>query len=66
VYAQAQKRRCWEGYDGELTHVTKQPISWRKRLPADKFAWRSRAWVRSTSGVYMHIAIANFLLWRYG
>jgi len=30
--------------------------------PADKFAWRPGPGVRSTSEVYMHIAIANFYL----
>jgi uncharacterized damage-inducible protein DinB len=28
--------------------------------PAEKFAWRPAAGVRSTSEVYMHLAIANF------
>ena len=62
VYAQAQNDGVWEGYDGELTHVTKQPIELAEATPADKFAWRPAPGVRSTSGVYMHIAIANFYL----
>ena len=62
VYAQAQNDGVWEGYDGELTHVTKQPIELSEATPADKFAWRPAPGVRSTSEVYMHIAIANFYL----
>jgi hypothetical protein len=62
VYAQAQNDGVWEGYDGELTHVTKQPIELAEATPADKFAWRPAPGVRSTSEVYMHIAIANFYL----
>ena len=62
VYAQAQNDGVWEGYDGELTHVTKQLIELAEATPADKFAWRPAPGVRSTSEVYMHIAIANFYL----
>jgi len=50
------------GYDGELRHVTSQLIALAEATPADKFAWRPAAGVRSTSEVYMHIALANFYL----
>src|ERR1700757_4794720 len=50
----------WEGYDGEWKHVSSQLIALAEATPADKFAWRPAAGVRSTSEVYMHIAIANF------
>lgn len=52
----------WEGYDGELKHVTSQLVALAEATPAEKFAWRPAAGVRSTSEVYMHIAIANFFL----
>jgi uncharacterized damage-inducible protein DinB len=52
----------WEGYDGELKHVTSQLIALAEATPAEKFAWRPAAGVRSTSEVYMHIAVANFWL----
>jgi uncharacterized damage-inducible protein DinB len=52
----------WEGYDGELKHVTSQLIALAEATPAEKFSWRPAAGVRSTSEVYMHIAIANFWL----
>src|SRR5215472_7955783 len=49
-----------QGYDGELKHVTSQLLALAEATPADKFAWRPSPGVRSTSEVYMHIAIANF------
>jgi uncharacterized damage-inducible protein DinB len=52
----------WQGYDGEWKHVTSQLIALAEATPADKFAWRPAAGVRSTSEVYMHIVLANFYL----
>ena len=51
----------WQGYDGEWRHVSRQLIALAEATPEEKFAWRpAAAGVRSTSEVYMHIAIANF------
>lgn len=50
----------WQGYDGEWKHVSEQLVALAEATPAEKFAWRPAAGVRSTSEVYMHIAIANF------
>jgi uncharacterized damage-inducible protein DinB len=52
----------WQGYDGEWKHVSQQLIALAEATPADKFAWRPANGVRSTSEVYMHIAMANFWL----
>jgi uncharacterized damage-inducible protein DinB len=52
----------WQGYDGEWKHVSQQLIALAEATPADKFAWRPGNGVRSTSEVYMHIAMANFWL----
>jgi uncharacterized damage-inducible protein DinB len=60
--AHAQYEDIWEGYDGELKHVTKQLIALAEATPADKFVWRPAPGVRSTSEVYMHIAVSNFYL----
>jgi uncharacterized damage-inducible protein DinB len=60
--AQKVPEGIWEGYDGEWTHVTSQLIALAEATPAEKFAWRPAAGVRSTSEVYMHIAMANFYL----
>src|SRR5579859_375218 len=62
VLAQHAPEGIWQGYDGEWKHVTSQLIALAEATPQDKFAWRPAAGVRSTSEVYMHIAIANFYL----
>src|SRR5260370_16579689 len=59
---QAQYEGLWEGYDGEWGHVSRQLIALAEATPPDKFAWRPAPGVRSTSEVYMHIALANFYL----
>ena len=60
--AQKAPEGIWEGYDGEWKHVSSQLIALAEATPAEKFAWRPAAGVRSTSEVYMHIAIGNFWL----
>jgi uncharacterized damage-inducible protein DinB len=60
--AQAPPEGIWQGYDGEWKHVSKQLIDLAEATPPDKFSWRPAPGVRSTSEVYMHIAIANFYL----
>ncbi|HZS53931.1 MAG TPA: DinB family protein [Bryobacteraceae bacterium] len=52
----------WQGYDGEWGHVSRQLVALAEAIPADKFVWRPGAGVRSTSEVFMHIALANFYL----
>jgi uncharacterized damage-inducible protein DinB len=61
LFAQAPEG-IWQGYDGEWKHVSQQLIALAEATPADKFAWRPAPGVRSTSEVYMHIAMANFYL----
>src|SRR6476646_10434898 len=62
--AQNQKlpEGIWQGYDGEWLHVTQQLIALAEVTPEEKFSWRPAPGVRSTSEVYMHIAMANFYL----
>ena len=60
--AQKPPEGIWQGYDGEWKHVSDQLIALAEATPADKFAWRPAAGVRSTSEVYMHIVLANFYL----
>src|SRR5882724_8445696 len=62
LFAQTAPEGIWQGYDGEWKHVSQQLIALAEATPAEKFAWRPAAGVRSTSEVYMHIAIANFYL----
>ena len=52
----------WQGYDGEWVHVSKQLVALAEAIPADKYSWRIGPGVRSTSEVFMHIAMANFYL----
>jgi uncharacterized damage-inducible protein DinB len=61
-FLHAQYEGIWEGYDGEWDHVSKQLIALAEATPQDKFTWRPAPGVRSTSEVYMHIALANFYL----
>jgi uncharacterized damage-inducible protein DinB len=61
LFAQAPEG-IWEGYDGEWKHVSQQLIALAEATPAEKYSWRPAARVRSTSEVYMHIAMANFYL----
>jgi uncharacterized damage-inducible protein DinB len=58
----AQSDGIWQGYDPEWGHVSRQLIALAEATPQEKFAWRPGPDVRSTSEVYMHIAIANFYL----
>jgi len=62
IFAQTAPEGIWQGYDGEWKHVSQQLIALAETTPADKFAWRPAAGVRSTSEVYMHIVLANFYL----
>jgi uncharacterized damage-inducible protein DinB len=62
LLAQKPPEGLWQGYDGEWKHVSDQLIALAEATPADKFAWRPAAGVRSTSEVYMHIVLANFYL----
>jgi uncharacterized damage-inducible protein DinB len=62
VTLHAQNEGLWEGYDGEWSHVSRQLIALAEATPPEKFSWRPAPGVRSTSEVYMHIAIANFYL----
>jgi uncharacterized damage-inducible protein DinB len=52
----------WQGYDGEWGHVSRQLVALAEAIPPEKFAWRPAPGVRSTSEVFMHIAITNFYL----
>src|ERR1700747_2067455 len=52
----------WKGYDGEWLHVSRPFTELAEATPPEKFAWRPAPGARSTSEVYMHIAMANFYL----
>jgi uncharacterized damage-inducible protein DinB len=52
----------FQGYDGEWGHVSRQLVALAEAIPAEKYAWRPGAGVRSTGEVLMHITEANFWL----
>ena len=62
VLAQKAPEGIWQGYDGEWLHVSQQLIALAEATPEEEFSWRPAPGVRSTSEVYMHIAMANFYL----
>jgi len=62
LLAQAPPEGLWQGYDGEWRHVSSQLLVLAEVMPEEKFAWRPAPGVRSTSEVFMHIALANFYL----
>src|SRR6266567_4568466 len=62
LLAQSAPEGLWQGYDGEWRHVSSQLIALAEATPEEKFGWRPAPGVRSTSEVYMHIALANFYL----
>ncbi len=62
LLAQSAPEGLWQGYDGEWRHVSSQLIALAEATPEEKFAWRPAPGVRSTSEVYMHIAMANLYL----
>ena len=62
LLAQTAPEGIWQGYDGEWKHVSKQLVDLAEATPQEKFSWRPAPGVRSTSEVYMHIALANFYL----
>jgi uncharacterized damage-inducible protein DinB len=61
---QAQKpdplEGVWQGYDGEWLHCSRQLVELAQAIPAEKYSWRPGPGVRSTSEVFMHIAVANY------
>ena len=62
LLAQTAPEGIWQGCDGEWRHVSSQLIALAEATPEEKFTWRPAPGVRSTSEVYMHIALANFYL----
>src|SRR5438445_7613411 len=62
AFAPAAPEGIWQGYDGEWRHVSSQLLALAEATPEEKFSWRPAPGVRSTSEVFMHIALANFYL----
>lgn len=52
----------WQGYDGELSYVSRQLLSLAEAVPASLYAWRPAPGVRSFAEAVNHITLANFYL----
>jgi len=55
----------WQGFDGEWGHVSRQLVALAEAMPQTAYSWRPGPGVRSTSEVFMHVAIANFGLLQF-
>jgi uncharacterized damage-inducible protein DinB len=53
------------GWTGELEFAARQLIALAEATPSDKFSFRPAPGVRSTSELYMHVAIGNYRLLAY-
>jgi uncharacterized damage-inducible protein DinB len=49
-------------YLSELDYAASRLVALAEAVPAEKYAWRPGAGVRSVSEVYAHVALGNFLL----
>jgi uncharacterized damage-inducible protein DinB len=49
-------------FTAEVDSVGKKLVDLANAMPAEKYAWRPAAGIRSVSEVYMHVAGANYLL----
>jgi len=50
------------GWTGEFEHAARQLVALAEATPAEKFSFRPAPGVRSTSEVYMHVAVGNYWL----
>jgi uncharacterized damage-inducible protein DinB len=56
------KAQTGRGWAGEFAHAAKQLVALAEATPAEKFAFRPAQGVRSTSELYMHVAVGNYWL----
>jgi hypothetical protein len=60
--AAAQPPELGQGWLPEFNLAARQITDLAEATPAEKFSWRPAPGVRSTSEVYMHIALGNYFL----
>ena len=58
----AQAPELGQGYLPEFNLAARQTLQLAEAIPADKYAWRPAAGVRTVSEVIMHIATGNYWL----
>ncbi len=62
LLAQAPPDGLGRGWRGEFEHAARQLVELAEATPAEKFSFRPGPGVRSTSEVYMHVAVGNYWL----
>ncbi len=60
--AQPPQSGLGQGWNGEFDLASRQLIALAEATPANKFSFRPAPGIRSTSEVYMHIAVGNYWL----
>jgi uncharacterized damage-inducible protein DinB len=60
LLAQAPPEGLGRGWSGEFELAARQLVALAEATPADKFSFRPGPGVRSTSEMYMHVAIGNY------
>jgi uncharacterized damage-inducible protein DinB len=62
LLAQPSPDAAGRGWTGEFEHAARQLAALAEATPAEKFSFRPAPGVRSTSEVYMHVAVGNYWL----
>lgn len=62
LFAQTVPEGLGHGWSGEFDHAARQLVALAEATPAEKFSFRPAPGVRSTSEVYMHVAVGNYWL----
>lgn len=62
LLAQTPPEGLGRGWTGEFEHAARQLVALAEATPAAKFSFRPAPGVRSTSEVYMHVAVVNYYL----
>jgi hypothetical protein len=62
LLAEAPPDGLGRGWNGEFEHAARQLVALAEATPAEKFSFRPGPGVRSTSEVYMHVAVGNYWL----
>ena len=62
VFAQAPPEGLGRGWSGEFDLAARQLVELAEAIPANKYSFRPAPGVRSTSEVFMHVAVGNYWL----
>ena len=62
LHGQAPPEGLGRGWTGEFDLAARQLVALAEATPAEKFSFRPAPGVRSTSELYMHVAVGNYWL----